>query len=73
VDLILVRGGSVEMAIEIKRTTAPTVSRGFPLACDALEPKARFVVHGGTDTWPMPHGVTAIGLSALMTQLLRNG
>jgi len=73
VDLILVRGGSVEMAIEIKRTTAPTVSRGFHLACDALAPKARFVVHGGTDTWPMPHGVTAIGLSALMTRLLRDG
>ena len=29
VDLVLERGGRVDMAIEIKRTTAPAASRGF--------------------------------------------
>lgn len=31
VDLLLERGGRVEMAIEIKRSTAPVLSRGVPL------------------------------------------
>ncbi len=44
VDLIFERGGRVEMVVEIKRSTAPTVSRGFRVACDDLAPKAAFVV-----------------------------
>lgn len=71
IDLVLERGGAVEMAIEIKRTTAPDVSRGFRLACNAMQPSEAYVVHGGWNAWPMRDGVTATSLEGLM-QRLRN-
>ena len=69
VDLVLERGGRVEYAIEIKRTTAPDVPRGFRLACDVLEPRATFIVHGGDDEWPMGSGIQATSLRKLMARL----
>jgi hypothetical protein len=37
IDLLFERGGKVEMAIEIKRSTAPVMSRGFHIACEVLK------------------------------------
>lgn len=61
-DLVFERGGKVELVIEIKRSTAPAVSRGFRIACDDLGPRRAFVVHGGRESWPMGGGVTAVSL-----------
>lgn len=69
IDLLFERGGTVEMVIEIKRSTAPTLSRGFNLARQALKPREAYLAHGGTDSWPMADGVTAIGLRELMRRL----
>ena len=69
IDLLFERGGSVDMVIEIKRSTAPTLSRGFSLARQALKPREAYLMHGGTDSWPMADGVTAIGLRELMQRL----
>jgi uncharacterized protein len=69
IDLLFERGGVVEYAIEVKRATAPVLSKGFRSACDVLRPQAAFVVHGGHDTWPMRGGVIAIPLTGLMRQL----
>lgn len=69
IDLLFERGGSVDMVIEIKRSTAPTLSRGFNLARQALKPREAYLAHGGTDSWPMTDGVTAIGLRELMQRL----
>lgn len=69
VDLLFERGGKPELAIEIKRSSAPTLSRGFHLAREALKVKESFLVHSGADTWPEANGVTAIGLVDLMRKL----
>jgi predicted AAA+ superfamily ATPase len=69
VDLVLEHGGGVAVAVEIKRSSAPEVSRGFRLARDVLRPRDSFVVHGGTEEWPMGDGVTAIALPALARRL----
>jgi len=69
IDLIFERGGRVELAIEIKRTTAPTVSKGFRIGCADLKPREAWVAHGGTERWPMGDGVTAISLTALMRRM----
>lgn len=69
VDLVLERGARVEVAIEIKRSTAPVRSSGFRLACEVLQPGEAFVVHGGTGQWPMAPGVTAIPVQDLANQL----
>jgi hypothetical protein len=59
----------VDVAVEIKRSTAPTLSRGFHLACAAVRPRQKFLVHGGEHTWPMENGVTATALIDLMRLL----
>ena len=71
VDLLFERAGEVEMAIEIKRSTAPVLSKGFRLACDTLRPQATYVVHGGDATWPLEQGVTAVALPELMRRLAK--
>ena len=34
------------------RRNAVTVSRGLRLACDVLQPRQAFLVHGGSGEWP---------------------
>ena len=69
VDLIFERGGSIEIAIEIKRSTAPNLSRGFGSANEVLKPRQSYLVHGGDETWPVSKSITAISLVDLMHQL----
>lgn len=69
IDLLLERGGMPEMAIEIKRSSAPTLERGFALACDDLQITQRYVVYPGTETYPVRHGAQAISLQAMALQL----
>jgi hypothetical protein len=71
IDLLFERGGRVEMAVEIKRTTAPVASKGFRMGCDDVRPLRAYVVHGGQETWPLSGGVTAVSLPGLMARLLR--
>ncbi len=40
IDLLFERGGRVEAAIEIKRSAAASVSRGFHAGCAVLQPRA---------------------------------
>jgi predicted AAA+ superfamily ATPase len=72
IDLLFERGGSIEMAIEIKRSTAPEVSKGFHLARRDLKPKSTYLLHGGQESWPVGDGVTAISLPDLMNRLIRS-
>jgi len=59
----------VEAAIEITRTTAPTVAKGFHLALEVLRPRAAYLVHGGSGQWPLGSGITAISPAELMLVL----
>ena len=52
IDLILDMGGGEMWAVEIKRSTAPRVSRGFRSACEDVGPTRRLVVHGGRRQLP---------------------
>lgn len=72
VDLVFERGGAVEMAIEIQRSTSPTLSRGFNSAREVLKPRSTYLVHGGIETWPMAEGTTAIALADLMRKLVKS-
>jgi predicted AAA+ superfamily ATPase len=69
IDLLLERGAKPWMAIEIKRSTAPSLSKGFEIACDDLGITQRHVVYPGTDSFPMRYGTQAIGLVELMRRL----
>jgi hypothetical protein len=67
--MVFERGGRVELTIEIRRTTAPDVSKGFLLRCRALRAREAYVVHGGTEEWSMRDSVTAISLGSPIKRL----
>lgn len=70
IDLILEFAGDTTWAIEIKRNTVPTLSKGFYIACEDIKPAKKFVVFDGTVPFRMSGDVTAIPLRDLMKELL---
>lgn len=65
IDLVLTLPGGEVWAIEIKRSSAPTVEKGFHFACADLLPKRRFVVYPGEERFPLGSETEAIGLREL--------
>jgi len=65
IDLVLTLPGGELWAVEIKRSSAPKVERGFHIACDDLKPAKRFVVYPGKERFPLDAHTEVIGLSAL--------
>lgn len=70
IDLLLV-GGRDRIAVEIKRSTAPAVSKGFHLACDDVGATARWLVYPGQASYPGPHGVEVLPLMDAVEKLRR--
>ena len=68
-DLILEFGVNDRWAIEIKRNSTPTLSRGFYTACDDIQASKRLVVYSGKDSFPLGKNVTALSLPDLMDAL----
>jgi len=71
IDLILEFSPKEKWAIEIKRSSSPSLSKGFHTACADIKPKRRYVVYSGTDKFTLGEGITAISLSGLMQEILR--
>jgi len=69
IDLILEFSPSDKWAIEIKRSAAPAVSKGFYLACDEVKPSRKFVVYSGNERFKMPGEVTAISLQDILLEV----
>ena len=69
IDLLLVQGERPIMAIEVKRSTAPAISRGFGLACDDLTVEQRWAVYPGTERFAVRQGTQAVGLVELAQRL----
>ncbi|MCU0757082.1 MAG: hypothetical protein MUE46_18550 [Xanthomonadales bacterium] len=61
--------GRERIAIEVKRSTAPAVSKGFHNACDDVGAHRRWVIYPGRDSYPGPNGVQVLTLTDAMTQL----
>lgn len=69
IDLLLTLPGRKPWAIEIKRSLAPKLERGFHHACEDVQPEARFVVYAGTEAFPMANGVEVLSLIELSKRL----
>ncbi len=69
IDLLLDMPGLGLWAIEIKRGAASKPRRGFYSACEDLKPAKRWMVHGGSDSYPLGDEVQAIGLRTLVDEL----
>ena len=70
IDLVIELGAGEMWAIEIKRSTAPKVSRGFHSACQDLQPARKFVVHPGRESFPLGRGIEAVPLNAICDELV---
>ncbi len=66
IDLLLELPDKKIWAIEIKRSSAPVLSRGFYQACEDIQPEKRFVIYNGEEQYPMKENITAIGLKGIM-------
>ena len=71
IDLLLEKAGKPWMAIEIKRSSAPALSKGFDIACTDLQVAQRYVVYPGIDRFLLRYGTQAVGLTELMQLLSR--
>ena len=69
IDLILTLPGGALWAIEIKRTTAPKVTRGFHIAAEELGASERLLVFAGPHEGPGQGGVRAMPLEAAVGRL----
>lgn len=62
IDLVLERPGGELWAVEIKRSSAPRLERGFHHACEDVQPARRFVLYPGSVAYDMPGDVRVTGL-----------
>lgn len=69
IDLLLTWPDGAMWAVEIKRSLAPKVERGFHAACEDLSPVRKFVVYPGQDRYPLSADVEAISLPELASLL----
>jgi len=69
IDLLLAWPDGSLWAIEVKRSLAPKLERGFHVACEDLNPVRRVAVYPGTERYPMGSGVEAMPLPTLMEEL----
>jgi uncharacterized protein len=69
VDLVLSWRSGRRWLVEVKRTLAPTLRRGFSSAWEDVQPERGFVVYAGTERYRMRKDVEAIGLVELCREL----
>ena len=62
IDLLLRSPRGDLWSIEVKRSLAPSLERGFHHACADLKPQRRIVVYPGAETYPLGHDVEVMPL-----------
>ena len=69
IDLLLTLPNRELWAIEVKRSSAPKIERGFHSACADLKPHKRFFVYAGIERFPLDKTTDAIGIVELAEML----
>ena len=68
-DLLLTFPDQTTWAIEIKRSLAPSLTKGFYFAKEEIKPQASFVVYPGAETYPIAKDTQALGLLSLLNKI----
>jgi predicted AAA+ superfamily ATPase len=71
IDLILEFSAREKWAIEIKRSSSPSISKGFHVACQELKPSKKWVIYSGKDQFNLPGEVRAISLIDFMNEVTK--
>ena len=72
IDLVLEIPTKGRWAIEIKRSSTPSLSKGFYLGCNDVKATRRMVVHAGDETYGFGEGVEAAPLAGALAALRRS-
>lgn len=68
-DLVLELPKRQRWVVEIKRSSSPSVSRGFHTAATDVKATARWVVHAGHESFPLGQDVRAVSLADLQREV----
>lgn len=68
-DLVLELPDGEVWAVEIKRNSAPKVSKGFWIATDDVKAKRKLVVYPGDESYSAGNGVEVVGLQSFLEML----
>lgn len=69
IDLVIEYSAGRKYAIEIKRSFAPTLSKGYHLGCEDIGATHRYVLYPGDERYPLSNGVNAMPLLAMMEEI----
>lgn len=70
IDLVIEFVDGSRWAIEIKRSLAPTVGKGFHLGCVDIEASRRFIVYPGKESYSIPEEIEVISPLLLCQKLI---
>ena len=73
IDLLLALPGGALWAIEIKRSLAPAVGRGFHHACADLNLARRIVIYPGQESYPLREDIEVLPLQTASAALIEAG
>lgn len=71
IDLVIEKNNKERFAIEMKRSQAPSVSKGFHLGCDDIKATKKFIVYPGKERFPVTKEITAVAILDMMNELQR--
>lgn len=68
IDLVMEGPGNSIVAIEIKRSSSPRVSKEFHAACEDMKATRKLVIYSGNDRFSMRNNTEAIGLTRFLSE-----
>lgn len=68
IDLVIEQSPGKRWAIEIKRSLAPTLSKGFHFGCEDIQATNRFIVYPGKDRFPAANDVSVLPLTDMINE-----
>jgi uncharacterized protein len=71
IDLVLEFSFSERWAIEIKKSSVPTISKGYQSGVNDISATRKIVIHQGAESFPMKDGVEALTLGDALNALSR--
>lgn len=69
IDLVIEISHKKRVAIEIKRSLSPVITKGFVLGCEDIKATHKYFVYPGKEKFPLSKDVSAIPLLAIMKEL----
>lgn len=69
IDLVLEGPDNQALAVEIKKSAAPALTKSFHIASEDIKATHKFVIYSGTERFPMGNNTEAIGLIEFLQNL----